>query len=92
MAEMVLSGWEGLNHTQPFSAKNTAILNQTQYLLGGSVCLEAKISKRQSLAWCLLQQLDFLQTSQRAEFFSAKSFSAAYHKEILTSVFKRAKN
>ena len=40
----------GSDHTHPPSVKKTAILNQTLFWLGGSICLEAKISYFQSLA------------------------------------------
>ena len=48
--------WRGLEKLSQHQSRKTAILNQTLFWLGGSICPEAKISYFQSLAWCLLQK------------------------------------
>ena len=69
-----LTNWWLSHHQsqkQPFSTNF--------FWLGGSICLEAKISYFQSLAWCLLQK-----SFKGQSFFSATTC----HKTILTNFFK----
>ena len=60
---------EGLNHT----AQKTAILNQIFFGPGGSICLEAKISHFQSLAWCLLNRVSKDSVSSATTYHQKKS-------------------